>query len=542
MKENNNIDKLFKEKLGTGNFTYQPGYWTNAEKLITAQTAKAGGLFGLGIKTIWLIALPIAAGLTTLVWLAATSTNEQQAAPTYQEQRIVNTPVPENTQPNNPAPNDAVLTPIVTTEPSTPVSENEKIHLKDAEPSSVASAEVQAVAPANPSDIISEANEQNNRAITELNPFRAERTPHQSVAKASQASEQGAAAVAMTSKTERDEVEMSDQKMVAPAVSNETTPQEVAQVSREEMALSDQKENAPNALNQSPALTADKKVDDEEKAPIILPHQKNKTWLISAGVEYSYFFANRYLSGTAANTDYVDFRNKYEQARNITSIGANVLLERNNWLLSTGVYQSTINEDINYPNTLSVLTGVDNGTWNVQEIWSYSVDSNWAILGINQGGWNYDTSWTRTFDSTYVEQWDSVYTEKEDPEVAANNGRHSMSYIEIPLLAGRSFGGEKLRFEVQAGGAVGILTGTEGSIYINPGLDGLVAQNNHQEQFREWQFNLLLRAGIRYDITPQIQARLFPSLRYSLTNALKSDAVKQRYLGYGINLGVSYRF
>jgi hypothetical protein len=71
--------------------------------------------------------------------------------------------------------------------------------------------------------------------------------------------------------------------------------------------------------------------------------------------------------------------------------------------------------------------------------------------------------------------------------------------------------GEKLRFEVQAGGAVGILTGTEGSIYINPGLDGLVAQNNHQEQFREWQFNLLLRAGgIRYDITPPDTSKAVP--------------------------------
>jgi hypothetical protein len=219
-----------------------------------------------------------------------------------------------------------------------------------------------------------------------------------------------------------------------------------------------------------------------------------------------------------------------------------VLFERDNWLFSTGVYQTTVNEDINYPGTLNVLTGVDNGFWDVQEIWNYSVDSNWVIAGIYQGYWNYDTAWSLTYDSTYTEQWDSVYTEKEDPDVAANNGRHSMSYIEIPLMAGRSFGGEKLRFEIQAGGAIGILTGTEGSIYINPRLDGLVAPNNHQEQFREWQFNLMLRAGVRYDITPQIQATLFPALRYSLTNALASDGIKQRYLGYGLNIGISYRF
>lgn len=558
MKENN-IDKLFKDKLSDGNFAYQQGYWSGAEKLIAQQQVKAGG-FLAGKGLLWIIAIPVIIGLGAVIWATSIQSDEQlpqnkseQLIPLADQDQDETVDQTESAPSSFETNNDQNTSESISQNPITPTSPSKTTTQNDESSSTTNQTNSNLV-----NSVVNERPDQEViAAVQESDPVKEAASPpppeeaHPTVTVSqSEQSPQGVLAENTTSNVNQSGLEANSEttanKTSLTTESNDLQSEENANtVSTENNQVLEETADTYSPISEESSVSLAAKAEEDNAAdatPIILPHQKNKTWLISAGVDYSYFFTNRTLTGDASNSAYVDFRNSYENAQNITSLGAHVLFERNKWLFSTGVYQTTINEDINYPSTLNVLTGVDNGQWNVQEIWNYSVDSNWVITGIYQGMWNYDTAWSLTYDSIYMEQWDSVYTQKEDPAVLANNGRHSMSYIEIPLLAGRSFGGEKLRFEIQAGGAVGILTGTQGSIYINPRLERLVASDAHINQFREWQFNVMLRAGLRYDVTPQIQATLFPVVRYSLLNALNAQAIDQRYLGYGLNIGLSYRF
>jgi hypothetical protein len=223
-------------------------------------------------------------------------------------------------------------------------------------------------------------------------------------------------------------------------------------------------------------------------------------------------------------------------------VGLNVQLEMNKWLFNSGVYSVTFHEEIVYPGSLMVNVGIDNSQWQTQDIWSYTVDSTWVIDSIFVGHWRQDTAWTLTVDSLWQEHWDTVATEKEAPELLANNGILSLNYVEVPLWFGRSFGKNQWHIDVQGGLGVGILTGTKGSVYINQRLDGLVSTNFQVEQFSQLNVSGMLRAGIRYEFTEQLQVLFYPTLRYTFTSVFSDAAIRQRYLGYGATVGVVYRF
>jgi hypothetical protein len=93
---------------------------------------------------------------------------------------------------------------------------------------------------------------------------------------------------------------------------------------------------------------------------------------------------------------------------------------------------------------------------------------------------------------------------------------------------------------VQGGFALGFLTQTSGSKYINNNLTGL--SEGGVEQYNKLLFSVMLRTGLRFEIMPRWEASIYPSVRYTLNSVLQNEAIKQRYFSYGINLGLSYRF
>jgi hypothetical protein len=273
------------------------------------------------------------------------------------------------------------------------------------------------------------------------------------------------------------------------------------------------------------------------------PKQQSNYLYVRMGAEYQYLLLHRSL--TAQNTsfqDYANFRNTYENPQNQTTFGISIQLEKNRWLLNSGILHTTFSEDINYPTSLLVNTGVDNGQWNVQNIWNYTTDSSWVIDSIFTGYWRIDTNWTLTQDSSWISNWDTVKTEKEMPELAENNGIHTLNYLEIPLWFGRSFGKKRWYLDVQTGLSLGILTGTKGSYYINPELDGLASPEFQTDQFRKYNISGMLRAGVRYRISPQLQTAFYPTIRSTFTNVLNNNDTSQRYWGYGLSVGLVYEF
>lgn len=518
MKENR-IDKLFKETLSNGNFDYKEAYWQDVNKRLTNQQAVTKT--GLTIKTKVLIGFGIGIFVAGTAFFWNNLIPQQKETTSPQQEQKSSTPYTSFSK--DTISKSIVKSPINVEEPlkDEPQIRNEKTESMNSARKSI-------------SDQINNVEVLDVKSNTEGQSNRTSFMPENS-------STDGNKSIGDSKKTAP--TTTTPQQENLQHVSNKTAIIDSAIVhlpqQEEQEQVVETKEESLHTTITTNESTGTKMAGVED---IILPHQKNKRWLISAGLDFSMLLSERRLFGDDHLSTLIEFRNKYEQAQRITSIGAQILFERNKWLFSTGINQTIFAENINYPSTLNVLTGVDNSQWQVQENWSYSVDSNWVITGIYQGNWQYDTTWAVTYDSTYMERWDSIFTEKENFAVTTNNGQHSISYLEIPFLVGRSFGDDRLRFELQAGGLAGILTGTTGSVYINRRLDDLNARAVHQAQFRDWQFSLLLRAGIRFDITPQIQTTFFPTIRYSLLNTLKGDAIRQRYLGYGINLGLLYRF
>lgn len=520
--KDNKVDKAFKEGLQGGKMPYSDSYWAAMETLIpapvTTQVPAAKAVITIGYRiAVWVLGITMA-GTAAYFWLIGSAENESVLLPN---------PVPVE---NVAAPNAAATQPFVESSAKTsePVTETKNTEA------------VQAVEPKS----LVQTKEKTSVAEA-VAPPAVQTTLNENPGKVSTTSTGGTRSDALK-EVENAVLDQSAEEIIASELSSNTF-KKLNDVAKEN-EVSEPEFNIPEAIapfsfSESLAAAKPELNPVTETKPIILPHQKGKAMLWSAGLEYQYLLLNRSLTTTDANLNgYVAFRNTYEKPSFQSCIGFNVQLEMENWLFNSGIHSTSYHEEVNYPKTLLVNVGEDNGQWQINEIWNYSVDSAWVIDSIFVGHWQHDTAWTLTLDSLYQPQWDSVATEKEVPEMAANNSIFSLNYVEIPLWFGRSFGKNRLHVDVQGGLGFGVLTSTSGSLYINQRLDGLVTQAYQVEQFSRLNISGMLRAGIRYEFTEQLQVLLYPTLRYTFTSVFQEAAIRQRYMGYGLSVGLLYRF
>ena len=545
--KDNKIDKAFKEGLKGGKMPYSESYWADMETLIPAPVAAAKATAALGYRlAAWFIGIALV-GTAGYFWFSGTTaevalpsqTNKAQevegqvAQPTIENAKAIESPKTEieHTQ----AITEAEASPKTKTNTNTSIKEEKAISVAtlNENPTKVSTTSAGSVSTVadQPTESVTESLVANNDVVLPTT----NKTENETEGNAEI---EAATIVQQTQKTNTStgtEVTESTSEQNATASAEEKANEQNSIVSQE---VSESNEVTPNVAEALPV-----RAPEAAAAPIILPHQKGKKLLWSAGVDYQYLLLNRSLSTTNASlTDYIDFRTSNENPTYQSSVGLNVQLEMDNWLFNSGVYKTTFHEDINYPSTLLVDVGVDNSYWQINDIWNYTVDSAWVIDSIYVGHWQRDTAWSLTVDSLWQEQWDTVATEKEAPEMALNNGVFALSYVEIPLWFGRSFGKNNFHFDVQGGIGLGILSGTKGSLYINQNVDGLVTPAYQLEQFSRLNMSGMLRVGIRYEFTEQLQAMLYPTVRYTLTSVFNDAAIRQRYFGYGVTVGVLYRF
>lgn len=269
--------------------------------------------------------------------------------------------------------------------------------------------------------------------------------------------------------------------------------------------------------------------------------RKESTWTLG------FFGTPYYLRRTLLDVDpgwepYVQFRKKYESPLVAFSYGLEWERSFQQWLVSSGIQRTEIVERLNYPTTLSVPVGVDNGSWNVWQNWTFTQDSTWVIDSIYAGHWNIDTLWSVTRDSSWAAQWDTLLQDRNFPEIGDNNGLASWSYTEIPLMLGRTYSWRKWQLDVLSGLTIGVLTGHRGGYYIRPRLDGLWSPEMQQSQFRIWNYQWMLRTRLKYALENGVALHLAPTFRYSMHSHLGMSQVKQRYTGVGITFGVQYSF
>ncbi len=147
----------------------------------------------------------------------------------------------------------------------------------------------------------------------------------------------------------------------------------------------------------------------------------------------------------------------------------------------------------------------------------------------------------RIVDSIYVGHWNyNVIYETEDTAVAANNGRTSITYIEIPLTVGYRFGTGRVKPWLQSGISLGIPVATSYR-YLNTRADGLESQGQLTDVV-PLQWNYQLSLGVDCRITRHWSLRLQGLGSLQINSMLRNTEVEQRYYRLGGRLAIAYNF
>tara|TARA_R110002050_G_scaffold109799_2_gene221490 strand:- start:8663 stop:10339 length:1677 start_codon:yes stop_codon:yes gene_type:complete len=156
-------------------------------------------------------------------------------------------------------------------------------------------------------------------------------------------------------------------------------------------------------------------------------------------------------------------------------------------------------------------------------------DSTWWL-----GGWyNYPERQDTLLKLQRHNQIDSVQHEW--------SAQQTVTWIEIPVLATYSFYLHQFTFQVSSGASVGFLAGASGQ-YIKYG-DPIALASTTRGLFNSVQYNFLFRTEIGYAISDNWQLNLRPQLKMNLNSMYNPSAgLNSKYLLYGINAGVAYRF
>ncbi len=535
------IDKLFKENASKGHFPYNDSYWAGAEKLLDQRNASS--VVGIIKESLSGLAF-LLAGTSALLFLLHAQHNTTQI--NLQNQIPIAIEETSNSELNQSTKNESnslVVNPTLlpnsnakqtnqetsltkNTKATTHTNTTTKHNHKDF--STPIAAEQNTNAMLNKGNAEPEADEQELAGLTPaINATKDNETAPETTVSEENSHEKNSL-----------NSEANTATSALPYLENALLAEKEESFAKSKTAENKAVEKTEPEVNPILDKTEHSKLDDKEEVipPDYTPFKTRDNFTYAVGLEYSYLFTTRFLS--SSNLALEEFRTQYESSNNMTSFGISVQLGYKNWLFNSGIYQTKITDVLQYPTSLLVTVGQDNGSWTTHENWTYNVDSNWVIDSVYHGHWDTDTTWNLDYDSTYTAQWDSVQVEKEDPELAKNNGKLTLSYMEVPLWFGRSFSAQKFTFDVQAGFAVGFLTATSEKRYINARTDGLSTAGI--EQYQKVLFQTMFRAGVRLKVTERIEASFYPSLRYTLNSVLKGKAVNQKYLGYGFSVGIRY--
>lgn len=229
----------------------------------------------------------------------------------------------------------------------------------------------------------------------------------------------------------------------------------------------------------------------------------------------------------------------YGQNRNI-EFSAEYLF-RPNWGIQVGIsYNNMVEEQAH--RGLGVINNsywneVDNSYWKYQEQQITINDSTWWL----GGWWHYAPYQDTVIDSTYISKHDQVYVTKYDTTAKNFKSEQKIKLIEVPVLISYNFNIERWTFQLASGMSFGFYSNSSGQI-IRPG-DPVRLENSSSSLFHNIQYNYLLQTELGYNITDQWQLTARPQMKMNLNSIYKNESgFRHRYLFYGVNVGVAYRF
>ncbi|MFH0865344.1 MAG: outer membrane beta-barrel protein [Bacteroidota bacterium] len=240
-------------------------------------------------------------------------------------------------------------------------------------------------------------------------------------------------------------------------------------------------------------------------------------------LEFSYAPEISYMNLKNNQEDYqmdVEKRKQAELTSYSWSAGIEGKIDFNHWFFQTGLNYSKISSVSEFRYTYS---GIDTLGWHLDTMFIYLyIDS----LGNCNDSISY--SWSPL---TGLVSYDKK-----------KKASMQISYLQIPVMAGYSISRGKFQYSVSGGISLGIPLSISGRM-IETDNYTISGVENQSLPLRKIVYSGLLRAGVNYIISPRYSIFAQPSINYTFNSVFdKEYPVNQKYITYGLRMGISYRF
>lgn len=268
------------------------------------------------------------------------------------------------------------------------------------------------------------------------------------------------------------------------------------------------------------------KDDSFANTEVLTPEDSNETfkkWTFSVFGGPS--LINKKITGVSTDA-YLAKRN--DEETNIVSMSYGLRMNYNfneKINISLGANSLTYGEDVNYSTIYSTS----------ESIGSVSKDSSYleyiytAIPDTINGG--YDTTITTIIvDTTFMVDTTIINVNATDYA-----GKNRFTYLQIPIMFGYKFTFNKLSVNVRLGGSYGILLKNTGS-YVDNNVSNIELPN-----LRKTMINMVASTTIGYQLK-KVNVFIEPKFRLNSGSIITHPEIKQRYTSIGCNFGLSFDF
>ncbi len=286
----------------------------------------------------------------------------------------------------------------------------------------------------------------------------------------------------------------------------------------------------------------------EQKTNLILNEQKNTSVTIyedyfkkNNKLEYfidmyaGYQSVSKKIKSEPLLTEYADIRNTSEKKINTLYFGLNFTVEKNKFLVQTGLEYNTIGEQNNYEAKSKQWLQNDENVWDVYNKQIIKTDTVYHF-----GIVNYNQTIVNVKDSTLLTKSDSIFIYYADSSIVKANGKTTISYLEIPIMIGYQINIGKVSIAPFAGVSIGYLTKTNG-MYINKSITG-IEEINDRNLMTTFNFNYHLKLQLAYNLNDKLMLVLTPQVSNNLFSvSQKLSGINTKYSALGTSFGLSYK-
>jgi len=219
------------------------------------------------------------------------------------------------------------------------------------------------------------------------------------------------------------------------------------------------------------------------------------------------------------NSEYLAVRNSNESNKYGWSLGVDLKLHINNWIITSGLNYSVYNQSRSYKHKYQEYSEKDS---------YYQYDTTWVWFFDPP---NYGVPIVVGVDSNWVDVYKNVTVD--------NSGTNQLKYFEIPLLVGYQVNANLISIEVNTGISTGFL------LYSNVKVPQFTNTNEiiSASEMNHIMFNFVVNASVYYHINSTTSIFVSPYYKQNLKSIFNNDyPVKQTFNTYGLNLGISFNF